>query len=242
MFAGVDGLTQGVSLGYDNSGEFRVEAAFTDGIRSSNTNFQDFPATGTDWGVAGRVEYKLVGDWRDYAHFTAYGSRQELLVLGAGADYNEAGRTGQLVHVVDVQYESPTGFSGYAAYLGRYVRHNGGLPGTNGATTANSPAPDTYDATLRVQGAYLFNNRWEAFARYEYIHFDGAELPAGSFHKGVHEFTTGINYYFYGQHAKFTADLSYLPNGSPVSDDGSGVLASHGGGEIILRAQFQLVL
>jgi hypothetical protein len=242
LFAAVDGLTEGVSLGFDNNGPFRSEAAYTNGLRGSNTSFQDFPSRSANWGVAGRVEYKLAGEWKDYAHFTALGAKRELLVIGAGADYTEAGRTGQLVHAVDFAYESPGGFSAYAAYLGRYVRHDGAPPGTNGSTTAVGPAPDTYDATLRAQAAYLFNGRWEPFVRYEYIHFDGAELPKGSVHSVVHEFTTGVNYYFHGHHAKFTADATYLPNGSPVSDDGSSVLSSHGGSEVFLRAQFQLIL
>ena len=114
LFAGVDGLVQGVSLGYQDDGPFRAEAAFTDGLRSANTNFQDYPATGADWGVAARVEYKVRGDWKQYKDFTALGDAKPLLVFGAGADYTEAGRTGQLVHVVDAQYENPCGLSSTA--------------------------------------------------------------------------------------------------------------------------------
>ena len=39
-----------------------------------------------------------------------------------------------------------------------------------------------------------------------------------------------------------TLDLSYLPNGSPVDDNGSGVLVDNGHTELIFRAQVQLAL
>ncbi len=51
-----------------------------------------------------------------------------------------------------------------------------------------------------------------------------------------------MNYYLYGQRAKLTVDASYLPDASPVSDDSSGVLAAPRGNEIVVRAQFQLIL
>src|SRR5262249_52760321 len=57
LFAGGEGLVQGVSLGYEN-GPIRAEVAFTDGLRSQNTNFQDFPTNNTNYGFSGRVEYK----------------------------------------------------------------------------------------------------------------------------------------------------------------------------------------
>lgn len=50
-----------------------------------------------------------------------------------------------------------------------------------------------------------------------------------------------MNYYLYGQH-RLTLDASYLPEGSPVTDDGSGVLPETRGNELVVRAQFQLIL
>jgi len=125
----------------------------------------------------------------------------------------------------------------FAAYLGRYVENNQGLVRTNGGSTAATAGHDTYDATIRIQGGYLIDQHWEPFVRYEYLSLDSAGLPAGS-DSTVHEITAGVNYYFRGQRAKFSADVSYLPNGSPVNDDGSGVLIGPGKNQIVLRAQF----
>ena len=141
-----------------------------------------------------------------------------------------------------MQYESETGLSLFAAYLGRYTRNNGQPPGSNGGATGNGPVADTYDASVRVQAGYVIDSHWEPFVRYEYLWFDPAMLPAGASHKPVHEIAAGVNYYFFRHRAKFTADVLYLPNGCPLNDDGAGILATKGGQEIVLRAQFQLIL
>ncbi|MEA2734125.1 MAG: hypothetical protein QOE14_576, partial [Humisphaera sp.] len=57
----------------------------------------------------------------------------------------------------------------------------------------------------------------------------------------LHEFAIGANYYVHGHDLKFTVDVLYMPNGSPVSDTGSGVLASDDT-QFVLRGQFQLLL
>ena len=241
IFAGGEGLVQGVAVGYDDGGAVRAEVAFTDGLRSQDTDFEDFPDTPANWGASGRVEWKLTGDWNQYRAFSALGAKSDLLVLGAGMDFTEAGDTGQFTHVVDAHYASPSGLSLYAAYVGRYTANNQGPPNTNGGSAAPGPSADTYDPTFRVQAGYLVYPTWEPFVRYEYIHFDPAELTAGA-EPVLHEFTAGINHYIYGQRAKFSLDLSYLPNGSPVKNDSSGVLINSGSNEWILRLQFQFML
>jgi hypothetical protein len=236
VFVNGDDYVQGVSLIMDRGDAFRAEVAFTDGIRSQNENFQDFPSTTSgnspkaDWGAAGRVEYKVFGDWKDYEHISALGTKKDLFVIGGGADYTEVGHTGILTHVADAQYSTASGLSVYGAFLGRYTARN--------ASAGNS---DTYDCTARVFASYLINPKLEPFVQYQYIHFDPKAMPVGTDNL-VHDFTVGVNYYFHGQAAKFTVDASYFPNGSPVSDDSSGVLSNNGNNEFLLRAQFQLLL
>jgi hypothetical protein len=241
LFAAGEGIVQGVSLGYEQ-GPIRAEVAFTDGLRSQDTNFQDFPTNSADFGFSGRVEYKASGLWDAYTDFTALYAKEPLLVFGLGMDYTQAGDTGQFTHVVDVQYKLPNSLAIYAAYLGRYVQNNSGLPGTNGGAVGGGETFDTYEPTLRLQAAYALDTHWEPYVRYEYIYFDPATLPSTVNHDAVHEVTAGFNYYFYRHRAKISADVIYLPNGCPVSDDGTGVLATDGGDEIVFRAQFQLVL
>jgi len=233
FFIGGEGFVQGASLVVDGGGALRGEVDVTDGIKSFNNNFQDYPTAGipADWGTNGRVEFKLFGDWADYDHLANLGTKKNTLVLGAGADYTEAGHSATLTHIVDAHFQSPSGFGLYGAYLGRYTKDN-----TIGKVTA-----DTYDATFRAQASYAIGQHWEPFVQYEYIQFDGREFSAGV-KDTLHAIRAGVSYYLYGHNAKFTLDATYLPNGSPINDDGTGVLLNNNHNEIVGRAQFQLLL
>lgn len=231
QFANGEGFVKGVSLIYDAGKALRAEAGFHGGLRNFNTNFQQYPTSGipTNWGSAARVEYKAFGGWKDYDQTSAYGLKQNTLVFGGGADYTETGHAAALVHVGDVQYQAANGLSLYGAYLGRYTRRN----------TAAQVA--TYDSSVRGQVAWALDRHWEPYARYEYVHFNGHEFAAGT-ETNIHVITAGVNYYLYGQAFKVSADVSVLPNGSPVNDDGFGLLADNGHTEIVGRVQFQLLL
>jgi hypothetical protein len=248
ILANGDGFVQGVTGIFDNDGALRAEAGFTDGMRSFNTNFQDFPSVTSgnsppaDWGVVGRAEYKFFGTWKEYEHLTPQGNKKELLVVGVAGDFTQAGDTGQFSHTVDVQYATPNSLSIYGAFIGRCTRHNQGLPGTNGGSVAPGPTVNTYDWGVLGQIGFMVSPQLEPYVRYDYIKFDDAGLPVGST-TDTHEITAGVNYYLHGHAAKFTIDAIFLPNGSPVSDDGSGVLSTgRNQNEFLFRGQFQLLL
>jgi hypothetical protein len=243
VLANGDNIVKGVSAsyGYDLPSPFRTEIAYTGGMRNTDTSFVGFPTNPATWGAAGRFEYKFFGDWKDYTQFTALGDKHPLLVLGGGIDYTEAGKTGNFSHVIDVQFDTPDGLNVYAAYLGRYVSHNAGTPGTNGAVTTAGRFPDTYDETLRLQAGYLFAHHFEPFARYEYIHFSGLEIARTSPHNVLQDMTVGFNYYFVGHRAKFSAAASYLPDGSPIANTQSDLLSNRKN-EVLFQAQFQLMI
>jgi len=231
IFANGEAIVQGVYGSYTKT-DMRAFAGFSDGLRSSNTNFQDPPTNSTDWGTVARFEYKFFGNWIDYRHLSSYGTKEQLLVLGAGLDYTEANRASALTHVVDAHAAWPNGLLLYAAYLGRYVRNN---------SFAGAPIGDTYDATWRTQISYLVCKNWEPYIQYEYIHFDPSQFAPGT-DVNVHVIRVGTSYYIYGHRLKLQVDGSYLPNGSPVSDDAIGILLNNGHNEFILRAQMQLFL
>jgi len=231
-FANAEGFVKGVSVIYDPDTFVRTEAAFTGGLKNYNTNFQQFPTNAANWGSAARVEYKAFGDWKDYERITAYAIKRRSLVFGAGADYTETGHVSSLIHVVDAQYQSTNGWSLYGAYLGRLQR---GVASKN--TTGNV---ETYDATARFQASYALDAHWEPYGRFEYIHFNGHEFAKGT-QTNVQVVTGGMNYYLYGQAAKVSFDVTYLPDGSPVADDGFGILADNHHNELVGRAQLQFV-
>ena len=45
-----------------------------------------------------------------------------------------------------------------------------------------------------------------------------------------------------GHASKFTADVTWLPNGSPLDQSGIGVLESGEEDQIVVRVQYQLLL
>jgi hypothetical protein len=221
---GGDDFVEGVGLLYGNKDNpLHAEFAFTDGSQSHNTDFRN---TGSNFGLAGRAEYKVFGDWKSYDDFSTMNNKKELLVLGAGADITQNGSDNALLHTVDAQYELTNGLAFYAAYVGRYSKSGDG--------------DSVYDGGALGQVSYMLDRKWEIFGRYDFIKLDDASVPAGA-ETNVHEITAGMNYYFEGHNAKFTLDAVYLPNGAPTNQTGIGILASDDS-EIVLRAQFQLLI
>lgn len=228
-----DNYVQGVSVIFQEGkdGAWRTETGFTDGIGSANTDFLNTTVTSsgaersTNFGLASRVEYKVFGDWKSYDDFTALGNKNNMLVFGAGVDWTEDGDTDVLTHTADAQWENNSGLALYGAFLAR----------------ARSNETDLYDWGAMAQAAYLLNKQWEVFARYDFTRLDPDGLAADR-EGDVHEITAGINYYIRSHIAKFTVDLTWLPNGSPQADLGSDILESNDEDEILLRAQFQLLI
>lgn len=246
IFGNTDTFTQALTFIYDDKGPIRFEGGITDGIRAANTNFQDYPNNGIayDGGLAARVEYKVMGNWKDYDQLTSYGDKKDLLVLGSGIDYSYSGSRYQLSHTLDAQYASPSGWFAYACYFGRYTDNQQGIPNTSGVSASFGGSPgdlgqDTYEPSILLQVAYLIDQKFEPFARFEYLHLAGT--PKGS-QNNVTDISVGFNYYFYGHNLKFTGLLTYLPSGIPINDDGSDILISNDKGEFIAISQLQLLL
>jgi hypothetical protein len=221
-----EAFSQGAMAIFDNDGLLRAKLQVTNGYGTNNVNFEDPPARPASFGLGTREEFKIMGNWHDYDQFTSLGDSQNLLVAGLGFDWSQEHPANLAREAADVQCNlGPLGL--YGGYIGLYTAHNGA-------------AGDTFDYGPTFQVSYMLDPRHvELFARYDYLKFDGKEFAAGT-NTNVDEITAGINYYFYGQHLKLTTDAEYLPNGSPVDDNGSGVLVNSGKGEVVVRVQLQL--
>ncbi len=220
-FLGGDNFVQGVSAILGDKGPIRAEVAFHDGAGNAYTNFQDPPTNPWDFGVAGRVQYLVMGDWKSYDDFSAMGNKKDLLVIGGGADWSQNGDNNQYLYTADAQYE--VGAWGlYGAYVGRYVDTGAGHRHDWGAT---------------AQVAYLIDGKIEPFGRYSIMQL---ETPFAGGEDTVHEITAGANYYMDGHNMKFTVDVVYLPNGTPGASGIDYLAASDT--EFVLRGQFQLLI
>lgn len=253
----VGGYTQGVTLIYggarNNNNPLNIEAGYTDGANQLNTDFtgrgsplpdpevavSNYKAPGShafDWGIAGRVEYKVMGDWKSYRDFTAKGTKQDLLVFGAGGDWSQGGDGDLIIATGDAQYEHPSGLGLYGAVL--YRRLESEISGMSDSLA---------DWGGLVQGSYAFAGNWEVFARYDVLFADEG-VSAADGEDTFHEVTLGVNYYFGKDgsalhRAKLTVDFTWLPNGAPASLTGLDILDKNNGeNEFILRAQFQLLI
>ena len=207
-----------------------------------NTNFQDFPtgsaagvvSAATHWGAGLRGEYKLSGDWANYKDFTAKGSKADLLVIGGGAEYTDRVGNDVLLATADVQWE-------LADRLGVFGAVNASITDPHNGTSNISRT----DYGALVQAGYLLNKKWEVFGRYDFVKLDEDAVAAGK-EDFFHEITAGFSYYLGPDgsalhRAKFTVDVSYLPNGAPSDQTQAGVLASDDD-QFLLRAQFQIML
>lgn len=256
IFANGDAFTEGVMGIFDPgatdpSSPVRAEAGVNHGMRSANTNFFDYPNNGGynafDYGVAGRVEYKVMGRWKDYAQVAAVGVTEPLLVFGAGADYSERGHIGQTVAAIDGMYADQHGLMVYGEFLDRYTTHNFGYysqsPVGASITNPNNPAyanKPTNEYSALIEAGYMFNNLVEPFGRFEYMKLAGTAAGTNPWVQAV---TGGVNLWLEGHRLKLTGEVIYLPKGIPFDDTPNDVLAQpNGKSEVVGEIQLQLLI
>ncbi len=239
-------LVQGVNLIYTGAQPLHVQFSLHDGTGSGNTDFRDNqPVTttvagvsattnvATDFGAATRVEYKVFGDWKDNEDFTGVWTKNDLLVIGAGADYTQGDNQSALRYTVDAQYEMARRFVIFAALYGDYIDFR------------NTTSSNRNDWGGVVEGGYFITKALQATARYSIVQLD-SDFKVG----GVgtfHEIGAGFNYFLgdngsLGNRAKVTVDVNYLPNGSPGSGGLDYLASPNKSDEIVFRAQFQIWL
>ncbi|QOV91563.1 porin family protein [Humisphaera borealis] len=244
---GVENYVQGIELQYQAVDEWRASVMLHDGYLSRNTNFQNQAATAPAIGIvnpgggtAGRFEYKLAGDWRDYTDFTARGTKKDLLVVGGGFNFDTADNLNALMYTADVQWEpsSVRGLSVYAAFVGMSRDFRSVPAGQTGSPN---------DWGFVAQAGYALSPAWEVFGRYSFTKLDdagpGTLGNAARVNDTIHEIAAGVNYYLMDHAAKFSLDVLFLPEGSPLDMPGIGIIAQPTADpQAAIRAQFQLAI
>jgi len=242
---GITGYVQGIALVWDDhKSPMRGEISFHDGIDTQNTNFVNVGGGATDpdidqgktnFGISGRFEYALMGTYKGYGDMTAYHGAadkkaDDLLILGAGFDVTQAGDTTPLFFTADAEWKPANleKLAVYGAFLGVY---------TNNAATATG-SQDFFDWGFLVQAGWMLTDKWEVFGRYDYTGFD---QDRNLNNDSISEISVGVNYYWFGQGAKFTIDANWLPNGCPASFPALGYLPSDDD-QFVVRAQFTLAI
>ena len=188
-----------------------------DGIRAANTDFRDYPNNGIgyNWGVAGRAEFKVMGDWSDYNQLTAYHNKNDLLVIGVGADYSEAGKDSQLSHTLDIQYGGTVGPVPLRGLLRPVHRHNIGLP--NGGPISTTYLSRRHQRPGHLRALDPGRGRLPHQPEVGAVRPLRVPSPAGTPPAATTTSTkspAALNYYFKGHNLKFTGEVMYLPRAS----------------------------
>ena len=261
------GYTQGVALGRVLS-NYAWEFSVNDGGRTilvreaDNTSVTD--PDGKDLGLSLRFDWKLQGDWDQFADFTSWRGSNRGMKLGAGVMYQFAGQfnpatttislfpdtletMNSVTWTVDYQYEGD-GWNFFAAYIGTYVDFDfvdGG----------------TFDRIHSIHHGFVAQGGWfitedvEWYARAELMYIDeifrdSFSLPQGEQYRIA---TIGVNKYLLpdSHAAKISADLSYAFDPLTVLTVGSTTLGLPDPGttgftgltdeELLFRLQLQLL-
>ncbi len=232
----------------------KVAAMFNDGSNSGDNVGMDFHNDATDLAITSRVDVKLAGDWKQSKDFAAWSGEPLGVFLGAAMHYEmaESGTRGTQPNtrndnVLQWTIDGSTEWNGLNVFVAAAGMH------TDGVVAANSR--DHFGAMGQV-GYMVIPDKFEPFARYEWISFDGA-TNAGD--QDVNLITVGFNYYLKKHDAKFTMDVVYaldpidgttgslstgaFPNSASGSSSGLGIRRDTLGqdGQIVMRAQFQLL-
>ncbi|TVQ30177.1 MAG: hypothetical protein EA376_13890 [Phycisphaeraceae bacterium] len=213
------GRSQAVEVGYAAE-SFRARAAFSDGFRSINTDFDAKPA---DWAFTGRVEGLVMGNWRQFRQFTSPRGAETGLMLGAAAHMQAAPDTGMgdphsrfSSWTADASFVAD-GFNLFGAIVGRHANK---LPGSSD------------DFGYIIHGGVYIAEDVEVFARWDHT-FNGDDFRT---------ITAGFNYYVHGHAAKVTADVQwFLDDAFAGGSTGVNFLTPTDENQVAFRLQFQLL-
>jgi hypothetical protein len=229
LFTG--GRSQGIMFTWEQD-MFRFAGAFSDGAGNAGTPWNLAPAAGsTEWAFTARGEVLLGGTWGQFEEFRSAPGEEMGILIGAAAHWQD-GEYGDAfpfeTEVLRLTVDATAKFGGFNLFGAYIFDHTDPNMGGNFQNHA-----------IVVQGGFHFTDEFEVFGRYEHVWFDsdiaGDDLSI---------ITAGVNYYWAGHQAKFTADIGYGINEVNVmgaSRTGWRNDAGTDDGQIVVRGQVQLL-
>lgn len=234
--------SQGVELSYTQA-DYRLLAAFTDGLQTLNTPFDGSSGTPeADWALTLRGELRWgSGDWARFKDFTSWRGDEFGAVVGVGAhaqgggDTNPANTPATDKRVMQITADAQLEGNGWNAFASGTYR------------SLDLRGMDAFDDFgFLVQGGIFVSEQAELFARWDAVIPDS---DRGTNDDMFNTITAGVNYYLSPKShvAKFSADFVYFidaqADSSSVISANSGVplLASPDDGQFDIRVQFQIM-
>jgi len=218
---------------------WRTWATFNSGADTDNTDFNAL--SNADYAFSGRVEFLFAGQWKQFDDFTSPKGSDFGTMLGLAAHYQGPHNTPDpadvdvsvLLYTADIGVEGD-GWNLFGSVIGRHI-------------DADSFGGDSEldDFSFVVQGGVMVTDSWELFARYDGLMLDDDRGTSEDFFSFA---TIGANKYFAGHAAKATFDMVYsfektsdLTGLGLLPNTDQGLLGDTEEGEIVFRAQFQLL-
>lgn len=206
------GRSQGVQLEFVQD-SFRAMVAFSDGIRSKNTDFNS--AAEADWALTGRVDFRIDGDWKRFDDLTSFKGDPFAAMVGGAIHFQGGSDTGDgndaaanttsanfILYTIDAQIEGD-GWNVFAAFIGS----------NTDPQAAGDDSTSAYG--IVAQGGLFVDQNWEIFARWDAIFADKNAGGATNLDpKSFHFLTAGVNYYLIPKKhtMKFTAGVTVALN------------------------------
>ncbi len=215
---------QGVQVSRQGD-DTRLRLSVHNGTWGWNT---DYEADRTDFALGARGEWKIWGNWKQFADTVGW-SGDDGLLLGSAIQFDR-GETGGgtatpdiLKYTGDISREGD-GWNLYAAFTGRHIESNG------------SPSildADQWGAVLQG-GVFIVPDKVDIYARYEWIDADGVAfkqstgVTTATDNDVAQLITLGTNIFLRGHQTKLSFDVVHAFDGLPRTDTSTGLRASDG--------------
>jgi len=249
-----------VQIQYQPMDAVKLMLAFSDG---ADEEFSTIGADDVEFAVTARADIKLAGDWGQMKDYNAWEGEPFGAFIGAALHYqmgddenndigSNDGDADYFAWTVDGSVET-NGLSVDIAVMGGHINvddDNGFGFGDDG----QSPFFDRDFYGIKAQGGYfVIPKRLQPFVRFEWMTEDTDDGSSSDDDDDALFLTAGANSYWNKAKAKATVDvvwwidgdgLSSNPFGNGATSDGLGFSSGddpHSDGNLILRAQFQLV-
>jgi len=178
-----------------------------------------------EWAVAGRAQYKFVGDWEDLMRYYSQPGSPLSAMVGAAFNWQEGQSSSKNAFNGDFIGNSPgknfswtadaalrvNGFSVSAAILGnQYYNRPGGQASLNSIGAV-------------VQGGYFIAKDVELTARWEHVNVSGGTSsdyanPSAANAQNFSIYTAGVNWYVGGERLKINMDAGLTVGGINFSN------------------------
>ncbi len=248
------GYQAGIRLNY-NGETVRFWASYGNGYRTAQMNgsgllfqTQSWATGSTSFNIAGRAEYKVMGEWLQFNKESSFRGEGTGVLLGAAVGYeNDRGADSNPAMIdpysaIKWTADATVMFGGAnisAAFVGQNTPHDAT---TNSVNPGSAVAANDYGYV--VQGGYLFTDELEAFVRWEYFNMQNTQAGDGTTMENI--LTFGGNYYIARNRAKVTLDVGIpMSRNSNLSNDTFNTVQGAGwqdgtGQQWNIRAQFQV--